>query len=78
MDNNVINMFPKKPIQISADAVSKEFLLEYWKERSQLISDEFHKASVFKKQETLDIVLKINDDLYALVLELKDKLKGKD
>lgn len=76
MDNNVINMFPKKPIQISADAVSKEFLLEYWKERNQLISDEFHKASVFKKQETLDIVLKINDDLYALVLELKDKLKG--
>lgn len=76
MDNNVINMFPKKPIQISADAVSKEFLLEYWKERNQLISEEFHKASVFKKQETLDIVLNINNELYALVLELKSKLKG--
>jgi hypothetical protein len=76
-NENVINLFPKKPFQISAEAVSKEFLLEYWKERNKLISDDFHKASVFKKQETLDIVLKINDDLYALVLELKDKLKGK-
>ncbi len=74
--DNVRQLFPKKPFQISEAAVSKEFLLEYWKERNQVISDEFHKNSVYQKQETLDIVLNINNDLYELVLELKSKLKG--
>ena len=79
MDNvdNVRQLFPKKPFQISAEAVSKEFLLEYWKERNKVISDEFHKNSIYQKQETLDIVLNISNDLYELVLELKEKLKMK-
>lgn len=76
-NENVINLFPKKPFTISAEVVSKEFLLEYWKERNKVISDEFHKNSVYQKQETLDIVLTINNDLYALVLELKEKLNFK-
>lgn len=72
----ITELFPKKLFKVSEMVVPKEDLLFYWKERNQLISDEFHKASVFKKQETLDIVLNINNELYALVLELKSKLKG--
>lgn len=76
-NENVINLFPKKPITISEEAVSKEFLLEYWKERNRVISEQFHKNSIYQKQETLDIVLNISNDLYELVLELKEKLKMK-
>jgi ribosomal protein L16 Arg81 hydroxylase len=76
-NENVINLFKNKPITISAEVVSKEFLLEYWKERNKVISDEFHKNSIYQKQETLDIVLNISNDLYELVLELKEKLKMK-
>jgi hypothetical protein len=75
-NENVINLFPKKPFQISEEAVSKEFLLEYWKERNKTISESFPQNSVYQKQETLDIILNINNDLYELVLELKAKLKN--
>ena len=79
MDNvdNVRQLFPKKPFQISEEAVSKEFLLEYWKERNQILSDTFNTLSVYKKQETLDVVLTINNELYELILDLKAKLKLK-
>lgn len=77
MDNvdNIFELFPKKNFKISEILVPKEDLLAYWKERNKLISDDFHKSSVFQKQETLDVVLAINNDLYELVLKLKEKMQ---
>lgn len=74
MDNNVINMFSKKAIQISADAVSKEFLLDYWKERNEIIASTFMSLSVYEKQSILETVLSINNELYETVLKLKGKI----
>lgn len=74
MEDNVINMFPKKPVQISADAVSKEFILEYWKERNEIIASTFMSLSVYEKQSILETVLSINNELYETVLKLKGKI----
>lgn len=70
-DGNIFELFPKKPFKPDE---TKEELLAYWRERNKLISDDFHLNSVFQKQEVLDVVLKINDDLYELVLKLKGEL----
>jgi len=68
--SEVIEMFPKKAVTIKPD----QTLLEFWKERNQIISDGFVTMSVFQKQETLDAVLKVNNDLYELVLKLRGEI----
>jgi hypothetical protein len=45
--------------------------LSSWKEKNVIISNSFHKESVFQKQRTLDAVLAMNEDLVELVLKLK-------
>jgi hypothetical protein len=76
--------FPKKQSQQEASEnlmtqvlfhVEPEVLLEEWISRNKVISDEFHKYNAYEKQGILDTVLDMSNDLYALVLELKEKLK---
>lgn len=65
---SVIDLFPDKHVEHN---VSK---LDFWKGRNLIISRDFHTFSVFQKQETLDTVLNINNQLYELVLTLKGEL----
>lgn len=67
--NNIIDMFPKKHV-----AETGEEALAYWLSRNKIISESFVTSSVWEKQQTLDTVLKINNELYELVLKLKGKL----
>lgn len=69
---SVIEMFPKKPI--SESITVKVDVLEYWRIRNELISDEFVKYNAYEKQEILDTVLSMNLELYALVVKLKERL----
>lgn len=64
----IVELFPKKPVD---HTISK---LDFWKGRNEIISRDFHTFSVFQKQETLDTVLTINNQLYELVLKLKGEL----
>lgn len=65
---SVIDLFPEKtPIP----SISK---LDFWKGRNEIISRDFHTFSVFQKQETLDTVLLINNQLYELILKLKGEI----
>lgn len=73
--------FPKKEGQTSLplDKVlfeeTPEVLLSEWIARNKVISEEFHKHSVYQKQDILDTVLRMCDDLYEMNLKLKGKLK---
>lgn len=69
---SVIDMFPKKPI--SESITVKVDVLEYWRIRNELISDEFVKHNAYEKQEILDTVLSMNLELYTLVVKLKERL----
>lgn len=69
---SVIDMFPKKPI--SESITVKVDVLEYWRIRNELISDEFVKYNAYEKQEILDTVLSMNLELYTLVVKLKERL----
>ena len=69
---SVIDMFPKKPI--SESITVKVDVLEYWRIRNELISDEFVKYNAYEKQEILDTVLNMNLELYTLVVKLKERL----
>jgi len=76
----IIDLFPPnvkqgKSCKLSDPKATKEELLAYWKEKNDVISDEFHKFSVFDKQKTLDTVLEINWELYNLVLKLREQIK---
>lgn len=66
--SEVIELFPKKAVK------SEQTLLEFWKERNQIISEGFHTCSVFEKQQTLDLILGINNQLYELVLTLRGEI----
>ena len=70
---SVVDLFPDKtssdkPVQHS---ISK---LDFWKGRNEIISRDFHTFSVHQKQETLDTVLRINNELYQIILELKGEI----
>ena len=70
---SVIEMFPKKPdTEKSVEhTISK---LDFWIGRNEIISRDFNTFSVFQKQETLDTVLNINNQLYELILKLKGEI----
>lgn len=65
---SVVDLFPEKPVEHS---ISK---LDFWVGRNEIISRDFHTFSVFQKQETLDTVLTINNQLYELILKLKGEI----
>lgn len=65
---SVIDMFPKKDPE---HTISK---LDFWIGRNEIISRDFHTFSVYQKQETLDTVLLINNQLYELILKLKGEI----
>lgn len=65
---SVIELFPKKEVEHS---VSK---LDFWKGRNEIISRDFHTFSIYQKQETLDTILNINNQLYESVLTLKGEI----
>jgi len=65
---SVIDLFPEKA---TIPIISK---LDFWRGRNEIISRDFHSFSVYQKQETLDTVLTINNQLYELVLKLKGEL----
>jgi hypothetical protein len=67
--SEVIELFPKKVV-----IKSEQTLLEFWKERNIIISEGFSTMSVYQKQDTLDAVLKVNNDLYEMVLKLKGEI----
>lgn len=69
---SVIDMFPKKPI--SESITVKVDVLEYWRIRNELISDEFVKYNAYEKQQILDTILNMNLELYTLVVKLKERL----
>lgn len=70
---SVIDLFPKKPTNISEITIEVD-PLTYWKLRNDVISEEFVKYNAYEKQEILDTVLQMNYDLYKLVIELKEKI----
>lgn len=65
---SVIDLFPDKPVQHN---ISK---LDFWIGRNEIISRDFHTFSIYQKQETLDTVLNINNQLYELILTLKGEI----
>ena len=65
---SVIDLFPEKA---TIPNISK---LDFWKGRNEIISRDFHTFSVFQKQETLDTILLINNQLYELILKLKGEI----
>lgn len=67
--SEVIELFPKKVV-----IKSEQTLLEFWKERNVIISEGFSTMSVYQKQETLDAIIKVNNDLYEMVLKLKGEI----
>lgn len=67
--SEVIELFPKKLV-----IKSEQTLLEFWKERNKIISEGFHTCSVYEKQQTLDLMLGINNQLYELVLTLRGEI----
>lgn len=69
---SVIDMFPKKPV--SESITVKVDVLEYWRIRNEVISDEFSLYNPYEKQQILDTVLQMNLELYTLVVKLKERL----
>lgn len=64
--------FPSRHVE---EGVGKEVSkLEFWKSRNLIIERDFHTFSVHQKQETLETVLRINEQLYELCLTLKGEL----
>lgn len=80
--SNVVQMFSKsitlgtKSIQSTVSDNHYTDELSSWKEKNTIISNGFHKESVFQKQCTLDAVLAMNEELVELVVRLKSELKG--
>lgn len=68
MTADIVNLFPKKQPEHN---ISK---LDFWIGRNEIISRDFHTFSVHQKQETLDTVLNINNQLYELILTLKGEI----
>lgn len=68
MTADIVNLFPKKGPE---HTISK---LDFWVGRNEIISRDFNTFSVYQKQETLDTVLHINNQLYQLILELKGEI----
>lgn len=70
---SVIEMFPKKSGTDKSveHTISK---LDFWIGRNEIISRDFNTFSVYQKQETLDTVLLINNQLYELILKLKGEI----
>lgn len=70
---SVIEMFPKKEVTDKPveHTISK---LDFWVGRNEIISRDFNTFSVYQKQETLDTVLLINNQLYELILKLKGEI----
>ena len=68
----ITELFPKK--SISESITVKVDVLEYWRIRNDLISDEFVRYNAHEKQGILDTVLQMNLELYTLVVKLKERL----
>lgn len=70
---SVIEMFPKKPDtdKLVEHTISK---LDFWIGRNEIISRDFHTFSIYQKQETLDTILTINNQLYEMILQLKGEV----
>lgn len=68
MSEDNIYLFPTKALQ------GEQTLLEFWKTRNQIISDSFVTMSVWEKQNILDTILTINNDLYEMALKLKGQI----
>lgn len=68
MTADVVSLFPEKHVE---HTISK---LDFWVGRNEIISRDFHSFSVYQKQETLDTVLTINNQLYELILKLKGEI----
>lgn len=68
MTADIVSLFPKKDPE---HTISK---LDFWIGRNEIISRDFNTFSVYQKQETLDTVLHINNQLYQLILELKGEI----
>lgn len=68
---SVIDLFPKKSIGEITVEVDP---LTYWKLRNDLISESFHTFSIHEKQNTLDTVLQMNNELYEMILKLKGEI----
>jgi hypothetical protein len=67
--SNVISLF-----NVTSLAYSEELpqdLIKNWKNNNITISNEFHKSSAYKKQETLDSMISICNDLYKMAIEAK-------
>ncbi|WP_443698936.1 hypothetical protein [Pseudomonas sp.] len=67
--SNVISLF-----NVSSLAHSKELpqeLIRNWNNNNITISSEFHKSSAYKKQETLDSMISICNELYKMAVEAK-------
>ena len=73
MSADVIDLFQKKEVTDKSveHTISK---LDFWVGRNEIISRDFNTFSVFQKQETLDTVLLINNQLYELILKLKGEI----
>jgi len=69
--SNVVQMFSKPNIPSAMYDNHYTDELSSWKEKNAIISNGFHKESVFQKQRTLDAVLAMNEELVELVLKLK-------
>lgn len=69
----LVDLFPKAPVTDKSveHTISK---LDFWVGRNEIISRDFNTFSVYQKQETLDTVLLINNQLYELILKLKGEI----
>lgn len=54
---------------------AQDMLMAEWNERNQVISEQFCTMSVWQKQETLDVLLQMNSDLYKIIIEMKGKVE---
>lgn len=54
---------------------AQDMLMAEWNERNEVISEQFCTMSVWQKQETLDVILQMNSDLYKIIIEMKGKVE---
>jgi hypothetical protein len=72
--SNVISLFNVTSLAYSEELPQE--LIANWQERNLTISSDFHKSSVYRKQETLDSMISMNNELYKMAIEAKyGKLK---
>lgn len=79
---SIILEFPKCVKKVSVQETkeltykeAQDVLMAEWNERNQVISEQFCTMSVWQKQETLDVILQMNSDLYKIIIEMKGKVE---